>query len=288
MSYWGDYYESSGPVEVSGGIKLQSGTKGTKSKQNWWAARWIEALEKFSNSARLTRGKSYARRGQVLSIDISSGLVKAEVQGSRPRPYKVEVKVAPLSDSDWERALATISGQAGFVAELLNRRIPPEIEQLLSGAGVQLFPAGSRDLETHCSCPDWSNPCKHVAAVHYLIGEAFDNDPFLLFRLRGMDSEDLLTHLGGHDTAGGEREATPEMPDEASLEASLESAGQFWSGEAVEKNAVKELRVPPVRAALPKRLGPVPFWRGSESFLESMENIYTYASSAVLATLERE
>ena len=181
MAYWRyENYEESRPRQVKGGIKAQSqrGTFG----QSWWAKRWIGVLESFDIGARLSRGRSYARRGQVLSIDIDKGTVKAEVQGSRPRPYRVNVAVKTLVSEEWSKLADVLATRAIFSAKLLAGAMPENIEEAFKDVGLSLFPNKGSDLETDCSCPDWSNPCKHVAAVYYLLGEEFDRDPFLILK----------------------------------------------------------------------------------------------------------
>ncbi len=185
-----DYYEPSRPISVKGGIKAQS--KRGKFGESWWANRWIAVLESFDIGTRLRRGRSYARRGQVATIEIASGDVKATVQGSRSDPYEVNINVKPIAREDWKRLAASLSNQIIFAAKLFAGEMPQEIEQAFKDVGLSLFPEKLRDLETNCSCPDWSNPCKHVAAVYYLLGEEFDRDPFLIFKLRGTDREGFL------------------------------------------------------------------------------------------------
>src|SRR3954447_13814124 len=186
------------PLTVTGGIKAtsQRGAFG----QSWWARRWIQVLESFHMGARLQRGRSYARRGQVASLEVKQGMVEALVQGSRPSPYKVTIKVRPLQASEWKRIAEQLSTQALFAAKLLAGEMPPEIERVFSDVGLSFFPKSLDEISTSCSCPDWSNPCKHVAAVYYLLGEGFDRDPFLLFRLRGMDREEFAAILGENRT----------------------------------------------------------------------------------------
>ena len=122
----------------------------------------------------------------------SRGGITAKVQGSRKRPYDVSIDVRTISPPDWERLQATLAEQPIIAASLLSGRMPDNIEECFRAVGLSMFPARQDDLETDCSCPDWSNPCKHVAAVYLLLGEEFDRDPFLIFRMRGMDREDLL------------------------------------------------------------------------------------------------
>lgn len=180
-------FETRPPIDVRGGIRARSrrGAFGS----SWWAGRWLEVLEGFDLGSRLSRGRSYARRGQVLSIDVEIGTVTARVQGSRPRPYLVTITTATLDAEDWDRLTVALTERLSLMAELLAGRMPDDIEDVFDEAGVSLFPSRRSDLETHCTCPDQANPCKHVAAVYFLLGEEFDRDPFLVFRLRGADRE---------------------------------------------------------------------------------------------------
>src|SRR5215475_7457934 len=209
MSYWdwGDY-KPKPRIKAKGGIKSQS--KRGSFGESWWAKRWIATLESFNIGARLTRGRSYARSGQVVSIDISKGEIKSKVQGSRPKPYDIKIEVKTLSDADWRSLAGALSTQAIFAAKLLAGEMPQEIEEAFAEAKLSLFPEKLRDLETNCSCPDWSNPCKHIAAVYYLVGEEFDRDPFLLFKLRGKGRDEFIKLL----SAG----AAPGKIDEADIE----------------------------------------------------------------------
>ena len=188
MSY--NDYAYTKPIDVKGGIR--AGSKRGAFGSNWWAKRWIQTLEEFRIGSRLARGRSYARRGQVMSVDVQPGGVTARVQGSRKRPYNVSIEVRTISPPDWERLQAAMAEQPIIAASLLSGRMPDNIEECFRAVGLSMFPDRRDDLETDCSCPDWSNPCKHVAAVYLLLGEEFDRDPFLIFRMRGMDREDLL------------------------------------------------------------------------------------------------
>lgn len=289
MTYWRDeFFEHSSPRAVKGGIKAQ--TQRGAFGQSWWAKRWIETLESFDIGARLSRGRSYARRGQVLSIEIEKGLTKAKVQGSRPSPYKVQIDVKTLGDADWEKVVQALSERAIFAAKLLAGEMPENIEEAFQDIGLSLFPGAGRDLKTDCSCPDWSNPCKHVAAVYYLLGEEFDRDPFLIFKLRGIEREELISRVGkqlseSDKVAGSDSALLPitELEGATSASEALDAEpGAFWERPGTERGTDEEVHVPPVAAALPRRLGNFPFWRGSEGFLPAMEEIYRMASPAGL------
>jgi uncharacterized Zn finger protein len=279
MWYSDYFYPRSRPRQAKGGIKAQS--KRGAFGQSWWAKRWIGVLESFDIGARLGRGRSYARNGQVLSIDIAKGEVTAKVQGSRPQPYKISIEIKPLSTAQWQKVLETLAGQALYTAKLLAGEMPQDIEEIFQKAKISLFPEKLRDLVTDCSCPDWSNPCKHIAAVYYLIGEEFDRDPFLLFRLRGLDRDELLLQLGSQVTSekqttkairaspGGRPLNVEPLPADPAL---------FWNPPALPADIHGSVSVPRVSAALPRRLGHFPFWRGSEHFLDTLEGVYRNAA----------
>jgi uncharacterized Zn finger protein len=280
MGWWNDYprFKRSIPRAVKGGIKAQSkrGTFG----ESWWARRWITVLESFDIGARLGRGRSYARRGQVLSIEIDKGKVTAKVQGSRPKPYDVKLEIKTLQAADWQKLAKALSREAIFSAKLLAGEMPQDIEKAFKEAGLSLFPEKLKDLKTACSCPDWSNPCKHIAAVYYLLGEEFDRDPFLIFKLRGMNREDLVGILSQPDKKATQRKAKPKQePFHEDEEALTSDVSKFWNGETLPDDFFGEVSIPPLPAALPQRLGNFPFWRGQERFLDTMEHIYREVSS---------
>jgi uncharacterized Zn finger protein len=194
---WSDY--SSGPISVDGGIKAKS-KRGAIGEQ-WWSRRFIAVLESFGMTGRLQRGRSYARRGQVLEFSLATGKVAARVQGSRPQPYKVTITVLPLTTAQWREVESRLAAQALFRARLLAGEMPAEIERIFADAGTPLFPRSPRDLEMRCSCPDWEVPCKHLAAVCYVLAEAFDDDPFAMLAWRGRGRDELLAALRGKTAA---------------------------------------------------------------------------------------
>src|SRR5438132_1533056 len=231
---WG-YYEPSSPIRVQGGIKTKRGYG--QIGETWWSKRWIAVLESFNMGTRLTRGRSYARQGQVISIDVEPGIVKAKVQGSQPKPYKVEIRLKSLSDQDWEKVAEAMASQAIFAAKLLAGEMPQNIEEAFGAVQLSLFPTALKELETSCSCPDWANPCKHIAAVYYLLAERFDEDPFLIFKLRGRTKEQIIEILREKraETFSGETSTLTASAEDSSaaeplLEENLET---FWqAGEA--------------------------------------------------------
>lgn len=193
----------------------------------WWGQRWIEALQNVlrGDSARIARGRTYARAGRTHDLVVKGGKVTAKVTGSRAAPYKITLELTELSASAWKTAIDGLAKKAQFSAELLAGQMPQAIDEVFVEAGVSLFPKQRADLKTSCSCPDWGDPCKHVAATHYVLGEALDRDPFLLFELRGRTKDQVLDALraargGASGTptkkAGKSKataaDATPEVP----------------------------------------------------------------------------
>ena len=181
------------PRKAAGGIKARS-VRGPIGEQ-WWSRRFTDVLESFGLQTRLTRGRAYARSGQVLSLDIGTGHVTAQVQGSRVKPYAVKLTVDPLTTRQWKRVEEALAARAVFRARLLAGEMPTEIEEVFAACGTPLFPKSARDLTMTCSCPDWEVPCKHLAAVCYVLAEAFDADPFGMLAWRGKGRADLLTAL---------------------------------------------------------------------------------------------
>jgi uncharacterized Zn finger protein len=266
------------PRPVEGGLKARS--QRGEIGESWWSQHFLEILRAFGFGTRLARGRSYARRGQVLGLSVGAGVVEAQVQGSRARPYRVRLAVQPLTEADWDRAERAMASRAVFLARLLAGEMPMEIEQAFAECRLSLFPGSGDELASACSCPDWANPCKHVAAAFYLLAEAFDEDPFLVFRWRGRTKQELIEHLralrGG---AAGERDAAPEPAElgEPPLSARLDSYWQAGAG-----LAGLELRpvAPEVPEALVRQLGPAPVTVPGQDLGQVLAAAYRAMSSA--------
>ena len=185
--------ESSRPLPVEGGLKARS-TRGAIG-QSWWSGRFIAVLESIIVGGRLERGRNYARRGQVISLDVAPGMVSALVQGSRFQPYRVRAGLTAFGKPEWARLERALAESAWYSAKLLAGEMPEDIEDVFGRLGLTLFPASSGELAMECSCPDWQVPCKHIAAVFYLLAETFDDDPFAILAWRGREREELLANL---------------------------------------------------------------------------------------------
>lgn len=257
-----NYYRPNQPIRVEGGIKTKSERGAIGS--TWWSKRWIGVLESFSMGTRLTRGRSYARQGQVISIDVQPGIVTAKVQGSQPKPYNIKIRLKPLSDQDWDKVTEAMAAQALFAAKLLAGEMPTNIEEAFHAVNLSLFPTAVQDLVTDCSCPDWANPCKHIAAVYYLLAERFDEDPFLIFKLRGRIKEQIIQTLREKRTQTLPAESVSLSEDDGASEADNstlleEKLETFWqAGEGLEAFRVNPT-APEIDKAILKRLGDAPF-----------------------------
>jgi len=218
-------------IPVDEGLELRSrrGAIG----ESWWSRRFLSAVESILTSGRLTRGRTYARQGQVIDLGIGAGLVVAQVQGTRRTPYGVQISMPALSDGRWDAIVESLAGQAGYAARLLAGELPHEIEDVFAGAGVALFPERGSHLITSCTCPDWGTPCKHAAAVCYLVAEAFDEDPFLLLAFRGREREALLAELRARRAGRGDGSASEGSPSSEPVSPvrplSADTSG-FWYG----------------------------------------------------------
>ncbi len=262
--YWG-YFPPSRPIPVEDGIKAR--TKRGRFGERWWSQRWLAILESLGDSARMQRGRAYARKGQVRNIDLQPGLVSARVQGSRRTPYDVQIEIDPLSDVQWEQAFDALSGQAIFTAQLLGGEMPPEVEDVFRAVGAALLP-GKGDVEMNCSCPDWANPCKHTAAVFYLLAEAFDDDPFQTFTLRGRTREQVMKALREQRAAATWAD---EHPAPAGAPEPLEECtADFWTPRESLGDFEVSIKPPMVDSALLKRLGAPSFFHRPEAYLAAL------------------
>ncbi len=155
--------------------------------QTWWGEQWLSALNDIDDSNRLPRGRRYAANGSVLQIEIQNARVNARVQGSRRTPYRVNISLDAFSDAQRQQLLETVSGNPAILSRLLNRQLPQQMLALTRAHNIRLFPRTWGDMTASCSCPDWAMPCKHIAAVIYLIANEIDKNPFLVFELHGLD-----------------------------------------------------------------------------------------------------
>ena len=264
---------------------------------SWWAQRWIAALERFSTEFghRLQRGREYAQTGRVHDMRLEGPVVVASVTGSRPEDYEVRISLERIEGETWDGVTAAMASRASFIAALLAGEMPREIDLAFAQGGAHLFPASEEDLWTSCTCPDWANPCKHVAAAHYVLAELIDNDPFVLFDLRGHSREEVLTALRRA------RGAEPERPSLAQITAVgiIPDLGRGYDVPRAPLQVKIRIQAPPIPAAVLRQLGPPPAWNGPLGIAEVLGPVFERAGqlarsialavdSAVLATMRAD
>ena len=297
------------PLAARGGIKLRA-RRGRTVGSNWWSRRWMEIITGCIDATRIVRGRSYARKGQVLGIEIEPGLVSAFVQGSRKKPYQIKLGFTTVTDEARELLRFRFKERASFAAKLLAGEMPEEIEGVFAEAGVPLFPLKSEIRRFKCSCPDDATPCKHVIAVLLILGEVFDDDPFLLLKLRGIEKEALINLLTTESRVTYEDEAAGSGEEE---EWGGDSALTVISGgsddtDASEPESAGNQTLPfdenwyhselpqfpsmdgetPSRAAALEILNEFPFWRGELPFRATLTPYYERAAIHALEIVTGE
>lgn len=263
--------------------------------RSWWGQKFITAIEQLTDSGRLSRGRSYARGNKVKGFNIDGNLVTAQVRGSinpyfgvhKEPLYQITIEFKSLSAAKWSDAIAQMSSKASVISRLLLNEIPDDIEKIFQPLNLTLLPSSQKDFETSCSCPDWSNPCKHVAGVYYLVAAELDQDPFLLFELRGLSRQNLIQELSksplgkalSADLQSAQREPQPQDTYYAPLETHTVSdtpeLREFWQGKKQLPQTMEAFLEQPVSAILVKKQGDFPaFWDRDNSFIEAMEALY--------------
>ena len=247
--------------------------------RHWWAERWWAVLDAIGVAKRLERGKLYALAERVLTVEVEPGLVTAEVQGSRFEPYRVELGIRIFTDEEWEQAVEILASQALFSTKLLSGEMPENIEDAFSEVGLSLFPASARELQMVCNCLDAVVPCKHIAALHYVLAEKLEDDPFLLFRWRGWARERILRALRQQRAAEASGR-TLERSHTFNLEDRVED---FWNlGESFESVSIA-VGPPAVSASLLRRLGLPPCLKPHPEIRGSLERLYAKVTERAMA-----
>lgn len=165
--------------------------KGKAIAKNWWGKAWCDNLEQYADyESRLGRGKRYVRTGAVIDLKIQKGKIYARVQGTRKTPYKVEIRISPLSEEKCQSIIQRCSHKLENLEALMGGNFPEEMKELFRGRDG-LFPT-PREISFSCSCPDWALMCKHVAAALYGMGTRLDEQPLLFFELRGIEVDRFI------------------------------------------------------------------------------------------------
>ncbi|WP_009632517.1 SWIM zinc finger family protein [Synechocystis sp. PCC 7509] len=256
-----------------------------QASREWWAQRWLDLLDSYRFKKRLERARTYSRQGNVLSIKFRGAQVSANVQGSEIEPYQVSLSLESFTAEQWGFVIETMSHRAFFAAKLLAGEMPQNIEEVFTANGVSLFPFSLSDIRSKCSCPDKANPCKHIGAVYYQLGDRFSEDPFVLFQLRGSSKDQIIAALRQLRTPKNTEETTelqniPISPNRLNTP----NISQFWRYDRpLDPNLV--VIAPPVSSeSILDILGPIPLsidGTGNSNFDATVsEAAIAYLSSA--------
>lgn len=275
----------------------------SKYAKTWWGQRFIEALEDFTDSGRLQRGRSYSTDNRIKQWLLKEGKVEAKLRGNvnpyfgvyKEPTYKVSVQMTHLSAAQWQTIIQKLSQRASFIARLLLNEIPENVETVFADLGVHLLPKDYRDFKVACNCPDYEVPCKHIAGVCYRLAAQMDQDPFLLFAMRGLAPEQLLQELANSPLGkvlSDAKSSTPEalvpltsfytrpVPTELSQPISPKI---FWQGQQPLPKAIEPSQSAAIPALLIKKGGDFhAFWRKQNSFIEVMDDFYVRMRKIIL------
>lgn len=267
----------------------------SKITRTWWGTKFMDALSGFMEEGRLKRGRSYSGERRVLSFEIKNSEIKARVRGNKnpyfgvytePK-YRVSLNFTEIPAKKWPKIIDNISNNVGLMSKLILNEMPDDIEVVFSKFNEQLLPSESKDLDSSCSCPDWENPCKHVAGIYFKIAFLLDYDPFLMFQLRGISKDKLqdslkktqlgktlLSSFAGDKVKIETNNSFYTIPEKVNLDPNMDLIN-FWNGSKLpEQSILSDYTIP---AVLIKKHGDYPaFWQRHNSFIEAMEDIYTY------------
>jgi uncharacterized Zn finger protein len=241
------------------------------SEREWWAQRWIDVLESFGWRRRLERARNYAREGRVLNLEFQGPKVKAQVQGTAEEPYNVSLGLDPFTDEQWSYVVEELSQRAIYSAKLLAGEMPQSIEDAFTASGLSLFPFSKFDIHSTCDCPDPVNPCKHIGAVYYLLGDAFSQDPFILFELRGQTKQqiiDALRQLRSVQEIGETNELQPEVEPTHRFP---DLKTNFWSYAEQLDPSLVVIAPPPTQETVLDLLGPLPLEPSASAAANSLD-----------------
>ena len=267
-----------------------------QANREWWAQRWLDLLDSYRFKKRLERARNYARQGNVLFIKFQGSTVLAHVQGTEPEPYQVSLSLDPFSDEQWGYLIETMSQRAIFAAKLLAGEMPQNIEEVFTANGLSLFPFTLSDIRSQCSCPDKANPCKHIGAIYYQLGDRFSEEPFVLFQLRGRTKDQIIAAL--RELRHADVEAPNLEPDTQDSTANTQyplNINQFWQYNEPLESALVVIAPPPSSDTVLDVLGPIPLpeldvtganTANSEVVMQYLDTVYKAVSQqAVLAAM---
>lgn len=278
--WWDGPFPPGRPREADG---MRSRSRRGAFATTWWGRRFVDAMEAVGGPGRVARGRSYARSGQVLAVDVAAGAVRAPVQGSRADPYDVVLTFETWDGDARARAADALAGDPGALAAVLAGTMPTGFEELCAHAGLDLLPASGADARFSCTCPDLGDPCKHAAAVVYLLAEWLDDHPFGVLTLRGVGRDALVA-----DVSARRRGPAGTVPASAAAGAGA-AAGtglgplERWDGPAADFYAPRAplpALEPPAPGPAPDALDPSHLGAGAAALLAALAPAYEVMADA--------
>ena len=264
----------------------------SQNDKEWWTQQWLDLLNSYRFKKRLERARNYARQGNVLSIEFKDKEIISQVQGTAPEPYKQSLWLDTFSDEDWNYVIETMSQRAIFTAKLLAGEMPQNIEEVFAANGLRLFPFTLDDIHAKCDCPDPKRVCKHIAAVYYILGDRFSDDPFLLFQLRGRSKEKILEVLRQKRGQSQEENSiiqeknTTEKTQKYPTSAIQESINfeHFWEYKQQLDSSLVVITPPPSNETVLDVLGPLPLDTSANIIEDYFKKIYQNISQQAVIT----
>ena len=278
--------------------------------QEWWVQQWNDLLNSYRFKKRLERARKYAKEGNVLSVEFKGPEVLAKVQGTAPEPYQVSLSIDPFTEEDWNYVVETMAEQAIYSAQLLAGEMPHNIEQVFTANGLSLFPFTLSDIHSRCSCPDPQNPCKHIGAIYYQLGDRFSEDPFVLFQLRGRTKEQILddlrrlrsTKAGEQESQGVEEHKSSQAIQNPSCAGSAPKVRpkiqnrqtplditEFWQYDEPLDSSLVVIAPPPDNRTVLDVLGTIPLASADARVMQYLDEVYkTVSQQAVMSALNRD
>ncbi|MFC1659438.1 SWIM zinc finger family protein [Pseudomonadota bacterium] len=268
-----------------------------KLTRTWWGTKFMDALSNFMEEGRLKRGRSYSGENRLLSFDLNNTDIKARIRGNKnpyfgiykePR-YNVSLSFTKIPQNKWPKIIDKISNNVGLMSKLILNEMPDNIEDVFLDFKENFLPLKPKDINSKCSCPDWENPCKHVAGVYFKVASLLDKDPFLMFQLRGISKSRLQDSL--RKTELGKALISSFMKDEMEIKENNSfytspeiidfdqniDLMKFWNGSKIIDQPLSNNHNETVPAILIKKQGDYPaFWHRDNSFITTMEEVYSY------------
>lgn len=260
--------------------------------KEWWTQQWIDLLNSYRFKKRLERARNYARQGNVLSIEFKEQKIISQVQGTAPEPYEQSLWLDIFTDEDWGYIIETMSQRAIFTAKLLAGEMPKNIEEVFATNGLRLFPFTLDEIHSRCDCPDKARVCKHIAAVYYLLGDRFSDDPFLLFQLRGRTKEQILAAIRQKRGQNEDENAietvktTQQNKRKSPTSAIPESLNfqEFWEYSQQLDSSLVVITPPPSNETVLDVLGPIPLGASADIVMDYLKKIYQNISQQAVIT----